>query len=154
MEKNEKKKFIAKAVAWSMFSCVLPVCFIGWRYDLFNKVGSLQLSGWGMFAIVIIFVFLHTLVKYIKSGFSGWSMTKQIINGVLKVLIPIGALLALCVGIRANLDYFIQALSCVLLCEAIAIPMNPFPKWVWEKSQGKIEGLIDYAVSKLHKEDK
>lgn len=154
MTKEEKKLFFARAVIWSMFACVLPVCFIGWRYDLFKKAGTLQLSGWGLFAIVIVFAFLFVLVKYIRAGFTEWSMLKQIINGVIKVIIPLGTVLALCIGIRANLDYFIQALSCTLLCEAMAIPINPFPEWIYNKSQGRFESAIDYVANRLNGKEK
>lgn len=152
---KERKKFIARAAAWAMFSCVLPVVFIGWRYDLFGKkASSLSLTGWGMFAIIIITVFVYVVVKYIRAGFPDWSMAKQIISGIIKVLLPIGAILALCAGIRVNMDYFIQALSCVLICEAIAIPINPFPEWVWNKSQGKFESAVDYIADAINNRNK
>lgn len=154
-QKKERAKFIARAAAWGMFSCILPVIFIGWRYDLFGKKSSsLSLTGWGMFAIVIIAVFVYVLVKYIRAGFPEWSMTRQIISGVVKILLPIGAILALCAGIRVNIDYFIQALGCVLICEAIAIPINPFPEWVWNKSQGRFESAVDYIADAINNRNK
>lgn len=153
-KEKELKIFLARAILWSLFSCVVPVCFIGWRYDLFKKVGSLQLSGWGLIAIVIIFVFLYVVVKYVMAGFTEWSMTKQIINGVVKVVIPLGALLAICIGIRNSLDIFIQALSLTLMSEVIAIPINPFPEWVCKKTQGRFESAVDFVADKLHNRSK
>lgn len=150
MTSDEKKKFAARAIAWSLFACVCPVAFIGWRYDLFKKAGSLQLSGWGMIAVIIIAVFLIAVAKYVKAGFNEWSMTKQILEGVLKVVLPLGALLAVCVSIRNNIDYFIQALGCTLLCEVIAIPLNPFPEWVYNKTKGRFESAVDYVSDKLY----
>lgn len=148
---KQRKIFIFRALLWSIFSCVMPVLFIGWRYDLFKKVGSLQLSGWGLFAIVIVFVFLYVLVKYIKAGLVEWSMTKQVINGVTKVIIPLGVVLAVCVGIRNSLDYFIQVLGCTIIFETIAVPLNPFPKWVYEKTKGRFESVVDYIVDQKNK---
>ena len=149
-EKKNKIKFIVRIAVWAMFSCVIPICFIAWRYNLFHKVGTLQLSGWGLIAIVIIFVFIYSVVKYIKAGFVEWSMLKQIISGVVKVVLPLGALLALCVSLRDNLDVFIQALGCVLMCEVIAIPLNPFPEWVWKKSKGRFEGMVDFVADRFY----
>lgn len=149
MDKKEKGVFITRIILWCLFAGILPVLFIGWRYDLFKKVGTLQLSGWGLIGVVILFIFLRALVKYVKAGFTEWCMLKQILNGVIKVLLPIGALLGLCVGIRANLDYFIQALGLVLICETIAIPINPFPEWVYNKTKGKFESMIDLFAAKL-----
>ena len=153
MEKENKKVFIAWAIAWALLAAAVPVGFIGWRYDLFRKAGELQLSGWGFIGVIIIFVFLHTLARYIKAGFVEWSMAKQILNGIVKVLIPLGALLAVCMSIRANIDYFVQALSMTMLCEAAAIPVNPFPEWVYKKSQGRFESMMDLFADKMKQKE-
>lgn len=153
-KEKEKRIFAIRIALWTLFSCVIPVCFIGWRYDLFRKAGSLQLSGWGLIGVIIVFVFVYVVVKYIRAGFVEWSMVKQIINGVVKVLLPLGAILAIAVSIRNNLDAFIQALSCVLVCEVIAIPINPFPEWVWKKSQGRFESAVDFVADKLYNRNK
>ena len=147
---KEKKVFILRIVLWSLFAGVIPVIFIGWRYDLFKKASNFKLSGWGLIAIIFIFVFLKVLVGYIRAGIKEYSMLKQVLNGILKVLIPLGVLLLLCVGIRSNIEQFIQALSCAIICETIAIPLNPFPKWVYEKSKGKFESMIDLFANKIN----
>ena len=147
---NEKKIFVIRIILWAIFACVIPVAFIGWRYDLFTKVGGLQLSGWGIIAIIITFVFLYAIVKYIRAGFVEWSMIKQIINGILRIVLPLGMLLMICISLRNSLDIFIQALSCVLISEVIAIPINPFPEWVWKKSQGRFENTVDFVANKFY----
>lgn len=149
MDSKEKGKFILRIFLWGLFACVIPVCFIGWRFDLFSKVSGLKLSGWGLIAIVITFVFLYAIVKYIRAGFVEWTMLKQIINGIVSIVIPLGVLLALCVAMKNSLDVFIQALSCVLVSEIIAIPLNPFPKWVWDKSKGRFENTVDFVADKF-----
>ena len=153
-KEKELKIFWVRAILWALFSCAIPVAFIGWRYDLFRKVGSLQLSGLGLIAIVIIFAFIYVVVKYIRAGFVEWTMTKQIISGVIKVILPLGALLAICIALRNSLDVFIQALSCVLISEVIALPINPFPEWVWKKSQGRFESAVDFVADKLYNRSK
>lgn len=154
MDKASKRKFIIRAILWAIFCCGLPVAFIGWRYDLFRKAGQLQLSGWGLIAVIIIFIFVIVLVKYVKAGFVEWSMTKQVLTGIVKVLIPLGAILAVCVSIRSNIDYFIQALGCTLICETIALPINPFPEWVYNKSKGRFENMVDFMAGKLRGDKK
>lgn len=147
---KERGIFWTRAIVWSLFSCFIPVAFIGWRYDLFRKAGSLQLSGWGLMAVVIVFAFLYVVVKYIRAGFVEWSMAKQIVNGVVRVILPIGAILAVVISIRNNIDIFIQALSCVLISETIAIPVNPFPEWVWKKTEGRFEGIVDFVADRFY----
>lgn len=151
---KERALFWTKFSVWALFACIIPVGFIGWRYELFKKVGELQLSGWGLVALLIIAVFLFVIIKYVKAGFVEWSMTKQIINGVCKVVFPLGTLLALCISLRNSLDIFIQALSCVLMSEVVAIPLNPFPKWVWDKSKGRFENAVDFVAEKFYNKDK
>ena len=77
-------------------------------------------------------------------------MLRQIVDGVAKVIFPLGALLAICISLRNSVDIFIQALSCVLLSEVIAIPINPFPEWIWKKSQGRFEGMVDFVATKFY----
>ena len=157
MDKKEKRIFILRVIGWLTLSCILPVVFIGWRFKLFEGNNSLQLSGWGLIAVIIIAVFLYTLVRYIRAGFTEWSMLKQIVNGIVRILLPLAAILAIVVSIRNSVETFIQALSCVLICEVISIPLNPFPEWIWKKSKGKFESTVDYIADRLNqgkKEDK
>lgn len=149
MEKKEKRTFIIRAILWSLTACIAPLCFIGWRYEIFTTVSRISFSGWGIISILVLFFFLMALVKYIKAGFVEYSMVKQVLNGVTKVLLPLAIVLCLCVAIRSKMDYFIQALSVILVCEAIAIPLNPFPKWIYEKTQGQYESMMDILVKKL-----
>ena len=149
-KEKETRIFVIRAIIWALFSCVIPVAFIGWRYDLFKKAGSLQLSGWGLMAIVIVFVFLYVVVKYVRAGLSEWSMAKQIVNGVVKVVLPIGSILAVAIAVRNNLDVFTQALSCVLISEVIAIPVNPFPEWVYKKTKGRFESMVDFVADRFY----
>lgn len=154
LSKEEKKIFLVRAIVWILFACVIPVLFIGFRYELFKKTGELQLSGWGLIAIVIIFIFAITFVKYIKSGMAEWSMLKQVLNGIIKVLLPLGMVLLIATAIKNNVNYFIQALSCVLICEALAIPVNPFPQWIYKKTEGKLESTLDFLATKIKGDEK
>ena len=148
--KKEKKIFITRAIVWALFSCVIPVIFIGYRFDLFKKAGSLQISGWGIIIIIIVAVFLYALAKYIRAGFGQWSYVKQIVSGIIKIVIPLATVLAIAISIRDNLDVFIQALSCVLISEVIAIPINPFPEWVAKKTQGRFESMVDFVADRFY----
>ena len=150
MNKEQKRIFVIRVILWTLFACIIPVCFIGWRYNLFGKVGGLQLSGWGLIAVVIVFAFLYVVVKYIRAGFVEWSMLKQVVNGIVRVVLPLGTLLAICINLRNSLDVFIQALSLVLFCEIIAIPLNPFPQWIWVRTKGRFENTIDFVADRLY----
>lgn len=147
---RERTVFAVRVVLWSLFSCILPVAFIGWRYDIFRKAGSLQLSGWGLIGVVIAFAFIYVVVKYVRAGFVEWSMWKQVINGIVKVIFPLSVFLALMVSVRDNIDALLQSLSCIIACEVVAIPINPFPEWVWKKTKGRFESAVDYMVDRFY----
>ena len=145
---ENKKLFWTRFCLWVLFACVLPFAFIVWRFDLFVSVSKMQIGGWGMIAIIIVCVFAFTLARYVKAGMIKWSMTKQIISGVVKVIIPFVCLFLMLNAIKDNVDIFLQALAVVIGCEAIAIPINPMPEWVYIQSKGQTEDTIDYFLKR------
>jgi len=146
-KKEERRIFIIKAISWAMLSCILPVLFIGWRYDLFNVNNKLNLSGYGLIAIVIIFVFLITLFKYFKKLYLvKWSMLGQIIGGLIKVVLPLLAILLVFNSIKNDIDTAITCLGVVIVLETIALPINPFPKYIYEKTNGQTTEMLDLLM--------
>ena len=69
-----------------------------------------------------------------KPGFA-----KQCISGVVKIILPLVILLLLVIEIKNHIALVEQALSCVILCELVGIPLNPFPSWLEKRriEQGK-----------------
>ena len=148
---KERRVFAARLAAWFAFACAAPVGFIAWRYDLFATVSKVNFGGWGLVAIAIIAAFALSVVKYVKQGLKGWSMTKQVLSGIAKVLVPLLALYFALAAIRDSLDAFLQALGVTIASEAVAIPLNPLPKWAYEKSRGETEDAIDVILNKRKK---
>ena len=76
---HPKQFFALRAIVWTIFAAVLPFSFIAWRYDIFKKGSELQLSGWGIIAVIIVAVFAIILIRYVflalKPGFyPGYSL--------------------------------------------------------------------------------
>lgn len=151
---TERQRFWLMFAVWSAFSCIAPVAFIVWRYDLFTKVSRIQFGGWGLVAIVIMAVFAYTVLKYVRQGMAKWSMTKQVITGIMKVIVPLLALFFAVKAIQDSIDAFLQALGVVIACEAIAIPLNPLPKWAYERSRGATEDAIEVILNKRREDGK
>lgn len=149
--KTDKRKFWALFSAWSLFACVLPVAFIAWRYDLFTKISSVQFGGWGMIAVLIIAVFAIVCFKYVSKGLIKWSMTKQVVSGACKIVVPLLALYFVLYSISSSIALFLEALKVVIACEAIAIPINPFPKWVYESTMGTTDSALEYLFERHDK---
>lgn len=154
MEAHPKTVFIIRLILWTTFACVLPCAFIAWRYGIFTKASQLHLSGWGAIAIVIAVVFTIKVIKYFYKGMKP-GFLKQCIHGFCSIILPLLILLIVVVAIRDSLDLFIQALGCVIICELIGIPLNPFPAWLEKRKQedGKehVESITDIVLDKIFK---
>lgn len=154
METNSigPKEFWIRSSIWAVLACFAPVAFIAWRYKLFSlSEGShLAISGWGFLAIVILFAFAIAVVRYLKAGLP-YSMAVQCVDGFCKVILPLGALLLIVISIKDNIGYFEQALTAVIVCEAAAIPVNPFPKWVAQSKAANAREAVEGAFESLRK---
>lgn len=156
-ETTEEKKltpkqiFIIRMCFWVLFSLLIPVAFIIFRYDLFTTVSHIQFGGWGMLAIIIIFVFLIVMGNYLKKGQKKYSLLWQVLSGILKVTLPLVALYLILFNVKDSLDLFMQSLLVVIISETIAIPINPMPKWVADQNRGFMNDTIDYFFNQYDK---
>ena len=155
MEENKKKEkalFITRAIAWFLLAGVLPFVFISYKFGLFSaKSGpNIQLSGWAILGVITIGFTLLKLAKYIYKGMEQ-GLLKQCIHGIITVILPLVILYAILKGIKGNIDTLETILGCVIVCETIAVPLNPFPEWVAKKYQGGFEGIVDVILNKTIK---
>ena len=153
-ESKAKALFWILFALWTIFALIAPVAWIIWRYQLFQPKTEYQFGGWGFIAVVIIAVFALTCFRYVCKGFPRWSMAKQCIKGLCIITIPCLALYFALSCVASNIELFLQSLAFVTASETVAIPLNPFPKWVDKQTQGQYDGAIDYLFKKYdeHKE--
>ena len=129
------KQFVIRFIFFTLFACILPFTFIAWRYELFAKVDEISLTGWGIIGILIVAIFCIYVLNAIKKGMP-YSMFTQVVNGILKVEMPLVLVYLTLSNIQSTIDLFMQCLICVIVCEAIAIPINPLPKWIKDNLKG------------------
>lgn len=156
IKEHPRAVFWIRVALWSIFACILPFAFIAWRFELFYPVSKVHIGGWGILAIVIVAVFIFSVVRYVRiAEGEKYSFAVQCLNGFCKVILPLLTLLVVLYSIRNNLNLFIQALGAVIICEAAAIPLNPLPKWAYDKQkdikEGEIKSTIDYFIDKFFK---
>ena len=151
-ESKDKKVFIARVILFCIFGCILPFVFIAWRFQIFSNGGGVSLTGWGVIGILIVFFFILYCLKILKNSIP-FSMTYQILSGVIKVILPLILLLLLVNALEDSIRQFKQALIIVIGCEAIAIVVNPFPKYMHDKGIEKTENLMDTFISKWKKKE-
>lgn len=126
---NSRKLFWIRFFIYILFGLIFPVVFLIWRFDLFKKISSVSIGGWGVVVIIIVFVFFVKMLKYIKKGLP-YSFFTQCINGIVKVIVPLLATLLIIYLMRNCMDQLMQFLVVFIVCEFFAIPANPFPKWI------------------------
>ena len=147
-EIKDKKVFISKAILFCIFGCILPFVFIAWRFEIFSNGGShISLTGWGVIGIIIVFLFVLYCLKILKNSIP-FSMTYQILSGLIKVILPLLLLYLVVNAIEGSVRQFKQVLFVVIGCESVAIVVNAFPKYMHDKGIEKVENLMDLFFKK------
>jgi len=137
-----------------VFSLVAPITYLSIRFNLFNSVARISFAGIAVIGIIISVVSLF--IKYYLDGMkTKFSYLKQILQGTIRVVIPLGLALLLCVWFKFkyqwlldNINLCIEALSIILGCEMVAICVNPLPKWCFDNN---VEGLVEITDKIQHK---
>lgn len=157
-ELEEKKKsnalFVWRMIGFTLFACILPFVFIAWRFDIFrihNEVSArVSLTGWGFLAVIIVFLFVRYIMGALKQAIP-FSLTYQILNGAMKVILPLVCLYCVVSALENSIALFKQALFVVIICESIAIVINPIPKFMHDRGIEHINGIMDLAIEKIKK---
>lgn len=152
----EKKEFIIRLSMFLLFALVLPITYISVRCKLWEQTTTI--SFWFILLTIIIVMVVAVLIKYYLDGMkTKYSYTKQILTGVIKVILPLGAILLLAIWYKGKAEWivehtnlFIEILGVVLASETVAIVVNPLPKWAFNNN---VEGLVEITDKILHKEE-
>lgn len=133
-KEHPKSFFAIRCTLWVLFAAILPFAFIAWRYGIFTSESQIKLTGYGIVAIIIVIVFIITLLRYLYKGLKP-GLAKQCIVGFTGIILPLVVVYLLITGIQDNINLFKQALGCVIICELVGIPLNPFPDWLEKRRQ-------------------
>lgn len=139
-------------VGWITFSAVFPILTFANKFGLFkestletDELGNviesptLALNGWGIIACIILGFTISSIVKEVIAAYPTYSLAKQCFTGVLKTIIPLATGYAACYFLNGVITHIMYCLGVILLCQIAAIPLNPLPKWRYEKA-----GVEDY----------
>lgn len=80
------------------------------------------------------------ILKEIMASKPGYSMPKQIYDGIVKT-IPFIIAYFVCYFLRGVLDEVMTCLLVVSVCKIAAAPINPLPQWKFDKL-----GVEDYSA--------
>lgn len=151
-----KKELTIRLVLFLTFSFVVPIAYIYIRCKLWKQVTTI--SFWFIIILAIAVLGGAFLIKYYLDGMkTKYSYLKQILEGFIRVILPIVIILAGALWFKSkatwlveNTNLLIEILSVILASELIAIIINPLPKWAFDNN---IDGLAEITDKILHKED-
>lgn len=163
MENKEKKPFLStktcfwlRFVGWILLALIIPCGVIIWKFNLFqvSTKQSITFGGWGIICVIILFFVVRAMINYVRKGLP-YSMATQLLNGFVKVLLPIIVIMIvgyiLLTTFSEGLTNFLIVMGIILGCEAIAIPLNPFPKLIHDKKLDETKGLFSNMLDEWEK---
>lgn len=152
-EKTNIKKmgavqFWIRLAVWLVLSVAAPFTFVGIKYGLFaDSAATTKVSGWGIVAFTVLGITLVGVIRSARKGLHYASMGAQVIDGI-TVLIPLAVLIIVIDLVKKNIDAFEEFLIFTIICEAVAVPVNPMRRWGFEHN---VEGMMGIAGSLLGK---
>lgn len=147
--KKEKALFIMRAILWFVFAGVLPFIFISLQFGVYsNAEPKLKLNGIVYFGLIVLIAVAMKLAKYLYQGMS-IGIAKQCLHGAFTIIAPLLILFAILNGLTKISEDLEKVLGIIIVCETIAIPIDPFPVWLVKKKAGKFENLIDLGIDKV-----
>lgn len=128
---------------------IAPIIYLIIRYRLFEVKTTVQLNLWQIVAILFFGIVITTIGYYcvsaLKTKYFWW---KQIVVGVVKLIIPLSIALVITTWLSNNINILKEFLIVTIICESIAIVINPLPKWCFENN---IEGLVEIGDKVFHR---
>lgn len=152
MEELEKKKmslkeYIIRLCIWAVVLLVPPIVYLEVNYGLFTNKTGLSLSGWGVVAVTFASIMLVYVLSQIKDGFELGSMLRQCVEGYLRLL-PMIAVIVVIHFTKEAIGKMEGFLVVVALCQIVAVPINPNPKW---SAQNGTKTITDYLKAIFNK---
>lgn len=130
---TDRKKFLLRLIAYLIIGLVFPVVFLVYRFQLFSKITTVSIGGWGFVLIIFIIGFIWKLFSNLRKGMK-FSFYKQIINGLCSVTFPLLIAVLSVYWLSGLTTELIEFLIVLLVCESVAIPINPLPQWKFENN--------------------
>lgn len=145
--------FWARLIGWIVFSCILPIMVFSAKFGLFKKMtiqydslgnvigaSSVSLNGWGLAACAIVGFTVSTILKEVIAAYPGYSLSKQCLTGFRKTVLPLAVGFFVCLFVHNVVEQLMFCFGTLAVCQAVAIPLNPLPKWRYEKT-----GIENYS---------
>lgn len=156
---NKRAVFWTRMTSWIGVSCVAPITVFATKFGLFEKekyapvydeLGNVinktppALNGWGIVSCIVIGFTVLNILKEVSKAYTGYSLTKQVIVGITSA-VPLVIALAICYFLEGVIDNVRYCLIVIIITKIVATPLNPLPKWRYEKNG--IENYDDFLAT-------
>ena len=131
---KRESTFLCLAVGWLFFAMILPIIFINNKYHLFVKTNDeVKFTGWALVGLLILFIGLYALCNYVIDAYSVKYRTwVKLLKGFQRIILPLLLLFFMCRIINTNIDKIETLILEIIISEALAIIINPFPYFVYK----------------------
>lgn len=154
--------FWGRMTGWLGVGVVTPIATFAAKFGLFTEnkpivdaLGNtieqpnIALNGWGIICCLLIGSYVTQILKEVVNANKGYSLTKQCYDGFVK-LIPWVMAYGICYFLNGVLSQIMFCLAILIACRAAAVPLNPLPKWRYEKTGTEdysdlLSGLTEYV---------
>jgi hypothetical protein len=171
MSSNAKARLIfwLRMFGWTAAGVAAPTITFATKFGLFNvnsptvdtlgnvvQSTSVSLNGWGIVCCLLLGSYVMQILKEVMHANSGYSLTKQCYDGIVKT-VPYAIAYGVCFFLNGVISQIMFCLAVLIICRIVAIPLNPLPKWRYEKTgvedyRDLLSGLTE-IVKKLKKGD-
>lgn len=150
LSKHPRAVFWARMLGWFGIGCATPIAVFAAKFGLFKATPTtdalgnvisdvnVSLNGWGIVACLILGSYLTNILREVADANEGYSLTKQCYDGIAKTM-PLIILYVVCYFLSGVLSQAMYCLAWVIVCRLVSTPLNPLPKWKYEK-----KGVEDY----------
>ena len=141
---------IWKLILFLTFSVVAPTTYLIFRFNLFSET-KVRIGIGGLIVFGVMLGTIGALIKYYLAGMkTKYSFLKQLLQGLLRVIMPLTLALFVVIFLSDNMSIVKEALIVLIPSELIAIIFNPFPKWCFDNN---VEGLGEIAEKIFKKKE-
>jgi uncharacterized membrane protein HdeD (DUF308 family) len=154
--KPSKKKhgkrfwFWTRFSVWFLLSVITPSAIIITQYEIFSeRTSTTKITGMGLIALIALGGGVFYIIKSLSdASHNPW--INGMMEGLIKVILPLLGVYLLTGIIAYNLDKIRIILVVSLLAEGLALPINPLPEYVAEqKKKRKLQETIGITSDEL-----
>lgn len=153
---EQKKKFLTQLILFVISSVVAPIVYLYVRFSELFKVKTVRTIPFiAVLCVILVLAVVGVMIWYYISGLkTKYSLVKQVLEGILKVILPLAIITAIAVFLKqllttntelfiTNCDKFISSMIVIIVFELIAVVVNPLPKWAFENNIDGFAGVVN-----------